>query len=333
MTNQVVYYPYIRIPQTSWATRVLLYWDQVGSIVPSHYIERPEKLGTYMQGLVREGLVTQLIPGHLLWKLPRFKDAFVNHVDQMPKRVPKGKRPWPLIHMEKLQEIGEELCERGLAWKDTRYKHSPWYEVEPKTAAEFMAYLASVLGQLSERKKFYPITNRRAAFSLFIPERAPRRLPQVREIVLRRILPAPAGVLEPARLADFKSKYQRELLRFRMEVENKVSELAIIKNDKDRNYRLNVVVNNMRESIEELTSRMREQRKWPRINFTNLCALGAGGIQVWQAVRDQDLKAGLTGAALGLAPVVYEALRGSPIPLEDKPLAYASLIDRGLVRE
>lgn len=35
MARKVLYFPYISVPESAWFTRVLLYWDEVGSIVPS----------------------------------------------------------------------------------------------------------------------------------------------------------------------------------------------------------------------------------------------------------------------------------------------------------
>ncbi len=36
-TNNVLYFPYISVPSSVWFTRMLLYWDKVGSIVPRDY--------------------------------------------------------------------------------------------------------------------------------------------------------------------------------------------------------------------------------------------------------------------------------------------------------
>lgn len=326
MTDRVLYYPYIKVPQNSWFTRVLLYWDKVGSIVPYDYIENPEQLGEYMSALVREELVIQVIPGMYLWNAPNFTDAFIEYIDMKMNR-PVPEKTWARIHMEKLQSVGDKLCERGLARKDPNNEYSPWYQVESNTADEFMSYLASVLGQLVEQEKFYPITDQRAKLSAFMPKGTPRNVEPLREIVLRSILPAPAEALEPGRLAEFKAKYYNMLKIFRREVEDKISELSVIENDNDRNNRLQVIVNKMKEEIQELTARMREQKNWPRIDFAAFCALSAAGLSSWKAVIDQDWRFGLGGAAFGLAPVVYNAFRGSNIQLEDKPLAYASVLD------
>jgi hypothetical protein len=43
--NRILYFPYIRVPESTWLTQVLLYWDQVSSIVPYEFTQRPDSLG------------------------------------------------------------------------------------------------------------------------------------------------------------------------------------------------------------------------------------------------------------------------------------------------
>lgn len=305
----------------------------MGAIVPYDYIENPNRLGKYMVGLVREQLVTQVIPGMYLWQVDKFAESFINYVDRRARK-PKApeKLPWARVHMEKLQQVGEKLCQRGLARKDRKNHYSPWYEVEPQTANDFMAYLAAVFGQLTEGEdKFYPITDQETRLEPLFPQTTSRiRDGSLRKLVLEGILPAPSEAIEPARLADFKAKHKSELLRFRCEVEDKISELAVINDDKARRRRSGVIIGKMQESIRQLTAQMEQQKKWPHINFGNLCTIVGSGINAWKAVIDQDLKFGLGGAALSLAPAVYSAFSGSNINLEDKPLAYATLAGRKL---
>jgi hypothetical protein len=86
MVDKVLYFPYIRVPGNEWFTRVLLYWDEVGSIVPSEYIYRPESLGTYMRELVQAQLVRQVLPGDYIPKIPKFKEAQRGKSNAMCKR-------------------------------------------------------------------------------------------------------------------------------------------------------------------------------------------------------------------------------------------------------
>src|SRR5437773_4200037 len=195
------------------------------------------------------------------------------------------------------------------------------YRVEPRTAAMFMAYLASVLGQIAN-EKFYPITEPEN-LSPFINETARSPL-RTRKIILDAILPAPSRAIEPARLADFKAAHTQELKRFRLEVEDKISELSTILRKRDRDRRSRDIAENLRPQIDELTRRMREAKKWPKIGFADFCAVVGSVLSTWKAVLDHDLLFGLTGVTVSLAPVVYNAFRGSHLKLADRPLAYAA---------
>jgi len=82
MDNNVLYFPYIRIPQSSWFTRVLLYWDEIGSIVPYEYQRQRVKLGHYMQNLVEAGLVKEVVPSEHHSEVPEFRSAFLKLIDE-----------------------------------------------------------------------------------------------------------------------------------------------------------------------------------------------------------------------------------------------------------
>lgn len=42
MSNKILYFPYINVPDTAWFSRMLLYWDEVGAIIPYDFIDNPE---------------------------------------------------------------------------------------------------------------------------------------------------------------------------------------------------------------------------------------------------------------------------------------------------
>ena len=333
MTSNALYYPYIHVPESPWFTRVLLYWDQVGAIVPQEYLEDPDRLGSYMVSLVRESLVTQVVPGNYLWRVKNFTGAFLDFIDA--KYGEKGEpfhSDWATVHteklggasvhIEKLHDLVDKLCERGLAIRDSNNKHSPWLRIEPRTAGDFMAYLAGVLGQMTGDETFYPITNREDELSPFLGhaenEHGDCKL-KIRQLLLSGILPAPSRQLEASQLLDFKERYKEELRRFRTQVEDRVSELTVIEDEELQKMRLKDITANFQETIDEIAARMKEQSNWPRLDFGTLCVVVGSGISA------QNWKIGVTGAILSLAPAVYNAFRGSNIDLHDKPLAYAAL--------
>jgi hypothetical protein len=327
MKSSALYYPYIRVPQSPWFTRVLLYWDEVGAIVPYEYIEDPERLGQYMVGLVREGLVTQVVPGMHLWKVPEFQEAFLNYLDKRSAAQLSREEDWPPVHMEKLQSLGEQLCSRGLARKDAGSPHSPWYQLEPGVADDFMAYLAAVLGKVGGDRVFSPLTDQEGHIDRFLSSAPslPRQEP-IRKLVLRELLPGPSVAIEPSQLAEFKGRHHEALGQFRTEVENKVLEWSLIENEADRRVAVDAGVRQMREGVREIRALM-EKAKWPRLGFSNLCIVVGSGLSAWKGLIDGDIQFGVVGAALSLAPVVYDAFRGSQVVFDERPLAYAVLTE------
>jgi len=132
MRNRVLYFPYIRVPRSTWLTQMLLYWDQVSSIVPYDFIEDPEGLGTFMQELLREELVEQVQPGAYIRDIPRFAEAFGTYLNALGPEVEARRSRFRAgeassLHIEKMQEISRLLVEVGLA----RAAEYPWFDVEP----------------------------------------------------------------------------------------------------------------------------------------------------------------------------------------------------------
>lgn len=342
MPSNALYYPYIRVPENAWFTRVLLYWDRVGAIVPYDYIEDPDQLGPYMLSLVREGLVEQVIPGMYLSRVENFTNAFLEYTDAKYgsegntyqsdwSTIHSEKLTGSSVHMEKLHDLGEKLCERGMAKKDKSNPYSPWFQMEPRIANDFMAYLAGVLGQMHDDVSFSPITNHHSNLDPFIPQsRTEDSKYKVRQLLLEGILPAPIESLEAARLLDFKHKYNEPLQRFRKEIEDKVSELTTIDNEEYMQMRLHDVTKSFSDTINEIEARMKEQKNWPKLDFGSLCTIVGSGMSAWKGVLDQDWKFGVTGAALSLAPAVYSAFRGTDVTWSDQPLAYAALAKKQL---
>ena len=50
--DNVIYFPSIDVPETPWFTQALLYWDSVGTIVPSAYDKDRSYLRPYTQDLL-----------------------------------------------------------------------------------------------------------------------------------------------------------------------------------------------------------------------------------------------------------------------------------------
>lgn len=316
IAKRALYYPYINAPDSPWFTRVLLYWDKVAAIIPLQFLHEPEKLEPQMQGYVKAGLIEPVVPGAFTWELPNFDGAFLRHLDFRASRDPRPREEWPRVHMEKLQELGGHLCERGLAKREGEW--SPWFFVETQTAIEFMTYLAVVLGRMPT-VDCAPITNEPVGFSTLIGK-WPERLAPLRTEMLEEILPTPSASVRPEELAEFKMEHGKELASFRSEVEQRISEIAAITDDEWRQHRKATILAGMQEQRDALSEKIRKQKGWSAVSFGTLCAVAKAGIDLLTGGSLGPVK-----ASLSVAPAVVDAFKGSSVTTSDGPMAYAAL--------
>jgi hypothetical protein len=336
MKENVIYFPYIRVPQDEWFTRILLYWDQIGSIVPMDYVDDPSKLGKYMHNLVQEGLVNQIIPGQYVYEIPNFTEAFLEYVDNPNYPVLQGviarKRvPTIPVHMEKLGSIGNELCQRGLA----RQRDSRWYDIEAYTANQFMAYLAASLGKLPEIES-EPITDNTQNLASFAPQyhqggKLRAGVDEMRTLVLKDILPAPSGGINPRKLAKFKDDYKNELIHFRNRVESFLISAAAIKDSSLRSESIKRFVIETRDDVNELSELMKS-KGWKNITLGWFLAIPTSAFGLTSAITTGELF-GVVAAAFGIGSAFYATIReamSADDVLEGKYAAYAVLAQKKL---
>lgn len=80
--SNLLYYPYINVPRTDWTLRTLLYYDNIGSIVPQEYFYDPEhNYDEFMLELVRNQLVTPINPIQVLENPLEITKPFIELVE------------------------------------------------------------------------------------------------------------------------------------------------------------------------------------------------------------------------------------------------------------
>ena len=163
MPSNALYFPYIRTPEDAWFTRVLLYWDSVGTIVPGGLEDDPKCISRRMAELREEGMLQTVSPAFDLSNIPRFREEFARFLeaDEIVARRRRGEPDglsFTKVHVFKLGDVAEYLIAQGLA----RYGDGPgwevWIDVEERTAGLFMAYLAATLGALDD-VRMDPVTD------------------------------------------------------------------------------------------------------------------------------------------------------------------------------
>ncbi|MBE0659508.1 MAG: hypothetical protein IH602_17575 [Bryobacteraceae bacterium] len=310
MTMDVLYFPFIRVPESPWLTRMLLYWDHVGTITPYEFMQEPERLGPHTQSLVQEGLVLPIFPGQYVHDLPQFEEQFLRFVSSKSDVLDRRRAQFLAgshapIHLEKLGTVGNGLEELHLARREGN-----WSLVETDTAEEFMAYLATVLGQLPEVQSV-PITDqlsgigRLAASS--VDSGIEARLASLRTEVLRDVFPAPVRPLTAVEIALFKKKHHDLLSRFRLEVEKEVVRLADFQDESLRRVARDNLSDRIEQDVLEIGAKLQEA--------------GFGGISSskWLAVLGNVPVVGTVFSLLGSVESLFESGHTSPAG----PFAYA----------
>lgn len=327
MRSNALYFPYIALPDDAWTVKSLLYWDKLSSIVPWDHLECPEQTSAFMRALLTEGLVQPVVPAWHLHRIERFEENFIALIEHRLRRshLPIDELPdmhgTTRIHVEKLQDIQRFLVDARLARRVDRI----WYDVETTTANLFMAYLAACLGAIPEVDAT-PVTNN-AVFAAGM--RSPRLARTVadpvhryksREVVLRHLLPAPAGPVELSKLLHFKQQYGYLLPPLRASVEAHCTRVALLPDADDRIEANEAFLRECRQQISEIEEAMRPA--FGKVVFSSLVPLFGAGFTAHAA--DAGNAIAYAGAALTLAGAAYQAIDSirAPRAIKDRPLAY-----------
>jgi len=340
MRDKVLYFPYIDVPQSAWLTRMLLYWDTVGTIMPYQFVNEPEHLDDHTRSLLQEGLLTQVFPSNYIDGIPNFSKAFVSYLESLGGELDGRRaqfrarlsRPLPgrprrhreihieklgaiPIHLEKTSSLADELVDMRLA----RRIEYPWLSVEARTAEEFMYYLATVLGRHRELQ-FAPATDelihlRRLASLVASEERIERPLHALRLEVLEDVLPSPGRAVSVSEIARFKERHGNQLRKFRRSIEKELTNIAAITDPQLQQRQIELLKEGLVEEVEDIQSKLKST--WPNLLFGKLCAV-LGEIP-------------LIGGVPGLMHAIYEAFGSSEPADTSSPLAYAAYARKELL--
>lgn len=296
------------MPYAGWFNQVLLYWDEIYSIIPSglsDYISKNE----HMQRLIETELIQPINPSNYIGNIPNYKEAFLDYVDNPNYPVPHGvikikNKKTTKVHIEKLGDIGPDLVERGLA---SRIENN-WYDIDIFTANQFMAYLASVLGKLPTIES-EPITDSIQNLNSFsTPEyqngKISQEIDELRIIMLKDILPAPRGVINPEKLAEFKAEHNMELANFRREIENVLHDVAEIENPIYKSERIDRFKLDIRDEVENLSKQMKSNG-WRRITYGNFIGYSSLVFGVATFIASPNL-IGAAAAAFGMHKTIND---------------------------
>jgi hypothetical protein len=329
----------ISVPQSAWMTRTLLYWDLVGTIVPSDFIAGVEELDPYTLELVRAELVRQVFPSD-----SASMANFAGWLQQIPHRDLRRRqqaaengettRIWRDKFDENVEglEAADELGLINPTWES-------WVEVERKTADEFMAALAMALchplGALASDTPgmpWVPVTDRRSAIKglmrglamiepaaggdqLRLRLKGEIRASEIRTAILERALPVPSTPLDIQSLARFKKRRGDFLPTMRRHLESQVDEISATTDEAVRFRKAERLGEEIQELTIQVSAYLREAgaRRIRKSSLLRLIACLPGGTV---AARTQDFFGSLESArSVESAPLAYLAFARTELQL------------------
>jgi len=256
--SNVIYFPYINVPDSLWLTQVLLYWDKVYAIVPLECQLAPDKMSPAMRDLVGCGLVLPCTPGQGVNWAVDFDGVFATYVmglgeELEHRRAAFNRGEVTQIHGEKIRSVFQALKDAGLARAEDKIQK---FHVERRTARDFMGYLATSMGS-NETLDASPVTDDPSFLSDLVGGTLRRVDPDgcvaaLRTALLGDLLPVPAAKLSSEALVKFKKDHARWLPDFRLKVEGGIVDALNIANPDQRDYRIKLLREGLMREVADI---------------------------------------------------------------------------------
>jgi hypothetical protein len=337
--ENLLYYPYINIPRTDWTIRTLLYYNQIGSIVPQDYFYKPERYDQFMLELVRNELVIAINPLDVLDRPREISKAFIDYINEkdfkltMRRSSFKNRRTGRInenklnlngtkIHANKFdKEIFYQLEHSGLAKREDH----EWYIVEQRTAIDLMSFLASIIGGKLDYLPATDVQIRKIPFTNSTKKiyKTRRKENLRREIILRELIPFPKQI-DLLQLRRFKDKHFDLLNKFK----NKIELIALDNNLDEDSVLFKETIKELDYRREELSAKMNES-KFGDIILGTVCGVSGAVIGLASTGTPGAIVASLA-ALPSFVNAIHSALKIERVEnINDQTgMKYLALIDK-----
>lgn len=216
--DKLLYYPYVNLPKEDWTLRALLYYDNIGSIVPYECFDNPEAhYEPFMLELVKNELVIPINPmaSELSIDFSDFSKRFFGLLNSNRFQLLQKQREFKVVQEKINSKKGSSNFKRILSGK---FEHGIFHElkrmelamsdpsnngffiVESLTGDYLIRFLATVI---SKKLNMLPATdtfNRNLKSSDSLKERVKR------EIILKELIPFPQRI-DLKQLRKFKDQH------------------------------------------------------------------------------------------------------------------------------
>lgn len=327
-----LYFPYIEVPDSTWFTQILLYWEKAATIVPDEAYAKVG-LSRSMRELNDTGLLDFVQPSRSLPGL--LQESFFSFLEEYQLPHPPGDEVYAPMHEEKMNDsIIHELHQRGLA----RQKSDPfygWYDVEETVANTYMAMLAAAIAgeRAAAGNQTTPITDRPELLSYMgSPAGTAEQIFDRLRYSIIALMPVPAGPVSAVELVKFKKDHGEELQHLRDDLDSRIISVAGNPDEDLRKRAAGIVTRNIQRELNDLKAKM-EARRWPQIVLLGVGGITAVGLGVASGIATAGastlllgLAAGQGAASTGGAVYTITDLLRSPRFDTTKPLAYAASV-------
>lgn len=320
MSDKILYFPYINVPNNLWTSRSLLYWDSITSIVPTNY--NRDELTPFMDEAINKGLINMANPYEYICQIPAFDNSFLSLLDspdfKMTEKRENFQKYKTELHTQKFgTRILDELVREGIAIK----KNYDWYLVEPYTARLFMLYLASLIASIGD---FTPATDNQNNLVFSLNHKDNKEI--IKGKFINDLIPYPID-LDLSKLLDFREKYHNQLNQFKDKIEDLSIVIANIEDERYRDDLYNIKLKEINTLKDEIFLNLKNA-KFKAISKSNVLSF-AGGVATMAVSGGNPLgiMAGLltAGASINAGMENYRNQIATNI---NKSYSYLALIDR-----
>lgn len=280
-----------------------------------------------MREMVRERIVEQMPIMPNIRDVGAFEDGFLRFLAEQPRDALDDKHVWHPVHVEKLGygRLAETLLRQRLAVEFEGEGYGNWLLVEPRTAQEFMAYLASCMAANTQRgRSLIAMTDDPENLEVFSNR---ERLKN--ELLFRTVdglLPSPAEDVDLRDIVNFRERHKKDLRELRKNVEFRLKR-ALVHGEEAGDQLFDLELEDLKERSRRLSVAM-EKPRWgvPRLGslsgISSMLALGGAGAAVEPTL---EAIAAQPAAAISLAAAAFAFAASCRLSVEPSPLAYASM--------
>ena len=259
MPRTLLYYPSITIKNPGWIRQSILYWDEIGSIVPREVAETPHQL-LDLNILAQHHLYRTFDPGEYVNQNTELADEFIAFLKSRKERgaiKDTSQIARYEIYAGKMHpKLREYLIEKEYA-EDIGHDKLSVTKVEGLC---YMAFLAKYLADEAYGSATTPSTDYGLYRDLvFSPNSSKKGFPGL-NFTLHNVLPVPLDDVPIEKILEFKKKREVELFQFREVIDHFETALKQVQEKGEIQHILQVFSERIKMNVEVLDRLAKDER-------------------------------------------------------------------------